>query len=96
MDLIFTDEALDDLEYIHEFLQSAEVHQVDEIVGNIIATTRQLLIFPKSGRPVRKSDLWGDVRDFFGRRYCFRYALFGGHIYILRIWHQRENERNET
>lgn len=95
MKLIFTDEALDDLEYIHDFLIAAGVVQVGEIEDRIITSAKRLLDFPKLGIKVHSSLQWGDVRDFFPDHYCLRYAYYQGDVYILRIWHQRENERNE-
>lgn len=57
-------------------------------------STERLAVFPKSGVPVHISSEWGEVRDFFSKGYCFRYAIYRGDIRILRVWHQKENERN--
>jgi len=94
MQLIFTDEALNDLEYIHDFLIKAGVVEVDEIKDRLISSAKRLLDFPKLGITVHSSARWGDVRDLFSEHYCLRYTFYQGDVYILRIWHQKENERN--
>lgn len=94
MKLIFMDEALDDIEYICEFLVEAGERKTDDIRYRIISSTGRLMDFPKLGVKVHQSCEWGDVRDFFSGHYCLRYAFYKGVIYILRVWHQKENERN--
>lgn len=94
MNLIFMDEALDDIETIRDFLAHAGAAQVDDLVGEIYNAVERLLGFPEIGVRVNNSKEWGDVRDFFSAHYCLRYACYQNALYILRVWHQKENERN--
>lgn len=94
MNLIFMDEALDDIETIRDFLAHAGATQVDGLVSEIYNAAERLVGFPEIGVRVSNSEEWGDVRDFFSVHYCLRYTCYQNVLYILRVWHQKENERN--
>lgn len=94
MNVIFMDEAMDDLHYLREFLLSSGVPGAFQIIDRVIASTEQLRAFPRMGTAVEQSPEFGDVRDLFSGQYCLRYACYSDCIYILRVWHQRENQRN--
>ena len=34
------------------------------------------------------------IRDLYIGQYCVRYLIGTDYLYILRIWHGKENERN--
>lgn len=95
MDLVFTDEAIVDLEYIHRFLIEAEVANHQHIVEDIISGADSLLVFPRLGVQVQQADTNDTVRDYYYKNFVLRYLIRTSRISILRVWHQRENERNE-
>ena len=95
MNLAFTDEAMEDLEEIRLFLIEAEVANYREIVNDLIACTEKLLIFPGLGVPVVDAPASDDIRDYFHKKHVLRYQITVDVIFVLRIWHQKENERNE-
>ena len=95
MELAFTDEAIDDLEFIHHFLLELDVINHQAIVENIIIAANKLLVFPRIGVPVQHAETLDLMRDYFYEKYVLRYLITDTHIFILRIWHQKENERNE-
>ena len=61
MNLIFMDEALDDIETIRDFLAHAGATQVEGLVGEIYNAAERLVGFPEIGVRVSNSEEWGDV-----------------------------------
>ena len=95
MDLRFTDEANNDLNHIHQFLIQVGVAHASDIMSAIIKAADNLRTFPRMGLPVAMLKQADEVRDYYYKDFCLRYLISADCIYILRIWHQRENERNE-
>lgn len=95
MKLAFTDEAIEDLEEIRLFLIEAEIANFPEIVNDLIVCTENLLIFPGLGVPVVDAPASDEIRDYVHEQYVLRYQVTVDVIFILRIWHQKENQRNE-
>ncbi|MBW6476741.1 MAG: type II toxin-antitoxin system RelE/ParE family toxin [Chromatiales bacterium] len=50
--------------------------------------------FPKIGLPVLKASDPELIRDLYISSYTVRYLIADDIIYILRIWHNKENEKN--
>lgn len=94
MRLEFTEEASNDLEYIQTFLIDANVSNYQVIVADIIEAADNLLFFPRIGLKVAIAASPNEVRDYYHKGFCLRYLITPMCIYILRVWHQRENERN--
>jgi len=94
LELEFTEEASNDIGRIRAFLVEAGVAQYREIVADIIGATETLRFFPEIGVQVTKDTIPGETRDYFYKEYCLRYLITPMCLYILRIWHQKENERN--
>ena len=95
MDLEFTDEAIDDLEYIHHFLIEAEVVNHQEIIEEVISGAENIRVFPRSGVQVPKAESPDLLRDYYYKNFVLRYLITASRIFILRVWHQKENERNK-
>lgn len=95
MKLAFTDEAIEDLEGIRQFLMEAQAENFREVVDDIIASTENLLIFPRLGVSVINAPNPDEIRDYLYKNYVLRYQITLGVIFILRVWHQKENARNE-
>lgn len=94
MGLEFTEEASNDLEYIQTFLIDADVSNYQQIVADIIEAADNLLVFPRIGSKVANTAPPNEVRDYYHKGFCLRYLITPMCLYILRVWHQRENERN--
>lgn len=95
MKLAFTEEAIEDLEGIRQFLIEVEAASCQAIVEEIIASTENLLTFPRLGILVISTSRAEEIRDYLHKNYVFRYQITQDVIFILRVWHQRENARNE-
>ncbi len=48
------------------------------------------------GLPVNKAPDPEIIRDLYVGKYTARYLLDNFNIYILRIWHNKENEKNSS
>lgn len=94
MELEFTEEASNDLAFIRQFLIDAGVPNSQTIVEDIASAAGYLLVFPRSGVRVVASENPDLVRDYYHKNYVLRYLITPGRIYILRVWHQKENQRN--
>ncbi len=90
MELKWTSRALSDLARLHEFLAlanpQAAVHTVQSLTG---APTR-LLENPRIGEKLEEFDP-REVRRIFVGQYELRYEIQESIIYLLRLWHTRED-----
>ena len=93
MKLVYTDEAIDDLKRLREFIAvhnpSAAARFGTELVGKI----ELLPDFPKMGAPVEMAPVPDSVRDMVFGKYVVRYSVHASAIIILRVWHGLESER---
>lgn len=94
MKIEFTPESLDDLERLRQFLVDAEASYAKNMLSDIIQGLQKLQLFLRLGLPVRQAPDPNIMRDWYIGRYCVRYLIGKNVIYILRIWHGKENERN--
>jgi plasmid stabilization system protein ParE len=90
MELKWTGKALSDLERLYEFLTPANKRVAARTVQSLAAAPVRLLEYPHLGE---KLDEFGprQVRRLLVGNYELRYEIQDFTIYILRIWHTREN-----
>ncbi|UQG55893.1 type II toxin-antitoxin system RelE/ParE family toxin [Marinobacter sp. M3C] len=93
MKLVYTDEAIEDLKRLREFIvihnPSAAVRIAIELVGKI----ELLPDFPKIGTPVEMAPVPDSIRDMVFGKYVVRYSVHTSAIITLRVWHGLEGER---
>lgn len=94
MKLEFTEEASNDLERIGEFLKKSGVCNHQEIIEGLILGAENVLLFPRAGVKVSKARNPDIVRDYYYKKFCLRYLTTPTCLYVLRVWHEKENERN--
>jgi plasmid stabilization system protein ParE len=85
-----------DLERLRQFLIEAGAPYAKRMANDIIQGLQILRLFPRMGLPVQRAPDPDVIRDFYIDKYCVRYLITTEIIYILRIWHGREDERNKT
>ena len=93
MHLHFTDEAINDLQRLREFLLLKGVARTQLIVEQLIQGIEALTENPSRGVLVNEAPN-KSIRDLFINQYCVRYTSLSTAIVVLRIWRQKENERN--
>jgi plasmid stabilization system protein ParE len=90
MELKWTARALSDLERLHEFLAPASSKAAADTVRALVAAPERLLEHPRIGERLPGFGT-REVRRLLVGRYELRYELGAEAVYILRIWHTRED-----
>lgn len=90
MKLRWTSRALSDLVRLHEFLAPVNPEAAAKVVQTLTAGASRLSEQPRIGERLEPY-LPRDVRRLMIARYELRYELRDQEIYVLRIWHTREN-----
>ena len=86
--VIWTDEALSDIEEIAEFIEKDSHFYASVVVTNILSTTRKLVSFPYSGSIVpEESNKF--LREHFIYSYRVIYEIRDFSIYVLAVVHGR-------
>ena len=89
MKLQFSRAALHDLVRLREFIATHNSVAANRVANRLLRAIKGLVVTPKIGRPV--DDFSGEVREFIFGRYVVRYEVRKSVLYILRIWHGRED-----
>lgn len=90
MILRWTTSAERDLVRIHAFLATINPRAAAQVVRQLIAGAEQLIQYPQLGIKLEEF-LPRDVRRMIIGDYELRYELTDEAIYILRLWHGRED-----
>lgn len=93
MKLVYTDEAIDDLKRLREFIALHNPDAASRMGSELAGKIELLPDFPKMGAPVEMAPVSGSVRDMVFEKYIVRYSVHVSAIIILRIWHGLEGER---
>lgn len=95
MKLVYTDEAIDDLKRLREFIAVHSPLAAARIATELVGKIELLPDFPKMGAPVAMAPVPDSVRDMVFGKYVVRYSVHASAIIILRVWHGLEGERYE-
>ena len=89
MKLIFSKTAVGDLIRLREFIALNNPAAAQRIAQRLKGAIQRLVDSPQIGRPVK--NMPGEIRELIFGKYIVRYE--GGHnsLYILNIWHGKEN-----
>ncbi|MCK9466029.1 MAG: type II toxin-antitoxin system RelE/ParE family toxin [Thiopseudomonas sp.] len=93
MKLAYTDEAIDDLKRLREFVAMHNPSAAARIATELVGKIELLPEFPKMGTPVEMAPVPDSIRDMVFGKYVVRYSLHASAIIILRVWHGLEGER---
>ena len=90
MKLAWTRKALFDLARLHEFLATINPQAAARTVQSLTAAPARLLENPRIGE---KLDEFAprEVRRILVGRYEMRYEIQESTLYVLRLWHTRED-----
>jgi plasmid stabilization system protein ParE len=90
MELKWTSKALSDLSRLYEFLALANKLAAGRVVQALTQAPVSLLTNPRIGEQLFQ---FGprEVRRIVIGEYEVRYEIVDSNIYILRLWHSREN-----
>ncbi len=90
MKLQWTTSANQDLVRLHAFLHPLNPLAAIQIVQQLVAAAEQLLTYPQLGERLVEF-LPRNVRRLIVGDYEMRYELADTAIFVLRLWHGREN-----
>jgi plasmid stabilization system protein ParE len=90
MDLKWTSKALSDLARLYEFLAPVNTPAATRIVRALTAAPTGLLVNPRIGEKLEEFEP-REVRRILVGRYEVRYEIQKSTIYVLRLWHTRED-----
>jgi plasmid stabilization system protein ParE len=90
MQLKWSGKALADLTRLHEFLAPVSQRAAVQVVQSLVAAPVRLLEHPRLGEKLEEFEP-REVRRLLVGRYEMRYEIQNSTIYVLRLWHTREN-----
>lgn len=90
MELKWTSKALSDLVRLYEFLSPLNKPAAASTVQSLTAAPTKLLAQPRIGEKLEEFDP-REVRRILVGHYEMRYEIQHSTIYILRLWHTRED-----
>jgi plasmid stabilization system protein ParE len=90
--LVYTDDAIEDLMRLREFIAVHNPSVAARIAAELVSKIELLTDFPKLGTPVELAPLPETVRDMVFGKYIVRYSIHPSTIIILRIWHGLEDK----
>jgi len=90
MDLLWTGKALSDLARLYEFLAPVNQPAAARIVQSLTAAPARLLVNPRIGERLEEFAP-REVRWILVGPYEMRYEIEESIIYVLRLWHTRED-----
>ncbi|QEE21021.1 type II toxin-antitoxin system RelE/ParE family toxin [Youhaiella tibetensis] len=90
MRLRWTSAAQGDLARLHEFLKTDSPGAAARVVQMLVAAPEQLLKAPRLGQRLEEFSP-REVRRIIVGRYEMRYEVADQAVFILRIWHTRED-----
>ena len=93
MKLVYTDEAIEDLKRLREFIAAHNPSVAGKIAAEPVGKIELLPDFPKLGTPVEMAPVPDSIRDMAFGKYVVRYSVHVSAIIILRVWHELEGER---
>lgn len=90
MDLKWTSKALGDLSRLYDFLATANPAAAAKVVQQLATAQEVLLVNPRLGERLEEFAA-RNVRRLLVGRYEVRYEITDATIYLLRLWHTRED-----
>jgi len=90
----YSAESINDLQRLVKFLENKNLYAARRAAIDIQEGVARLKEFPQIGLPVQKAENPEQLRDYYLGDYTVRYLITDDVIYILRIWHGKENEKN--
>ena len=90
MNLLYSEEAIQDLIRLRKFIEIENPLAAQRAAASIKKGISQLKEFPRLGAKVGAAPDPDVVRDLIIGNYLARYLITEQVIYILRIWHHKE------
>lgn len=89
MKLIFSRAAVHDLVRLRDFIAQHSPEAAQRVAQRLGGAIQGMMDTPQMGRPV--ADMSGEIRELIFGKYVVRYEVRQQSLYILRIWHGKED-----
>ena len=90
MDLVWTDASLSDLDRIYRHLEPVNPQAAARTTRLLAAAPKRLLEFPRIGTRLREFEP-REIHRIIVDDYEIRYEIMQDTIFVLRVWHARED-----
>ncbi len=90
MKIEYSPESVHDLTRLREFIAIKNPPAAKRIAMELLAGIKKLGQFPLLGQEVKIAES-DQIRDLIIEDFIIRYLISKEIIYILRVWHQKEN-----
>jgi len=90
MKIIYSQEAIADLIRLRKFIAIKNPQAAQKVAKSIRKGISQLKTFPYLGIEVEQAPNPEMIRDLIIGNYIARYLIHAKQIYILRVWHHKE------
>lgn len=87
MKLVYTDEAIEDLKRLREYIEIHNSSAAAKIARELVGKIELLLNFPRIGTSIEMTPVADSIRDMVFGKYVVRYSVHTSAIIILRVWH---------
>ena len=94
MKINYSPESIRGLVRLREFIEQRNPLAAHRIANAILEGIKKLKVFPNMGLPVGRAPDPKVIRDLYVGKYTIRYLVSNESIYILRIWHGMETEKD--
>ena len=91
MKIKYAKEAVSDLIRLRAFIEAKNPEAAARISRELLNGIKNLSQFPEIGVGVEQAPDSKIMRDFYIMDYHVRYLVLQNTLFILRIWHQKEN-----
>ncbi len=90
MELKWTSKALSDLARLYDFLAPVNKAAAADTIQKLVSAPSELMANPRIGEQLDEFEP-REVRRILVGHYEMRYEIHGSKIYVLRLWHTRED-----
>lgn len=90
MRLVYSEQAVADLERLRVFIAQHSPEAASRIGGELVERIEHLKLFPEMGRRVEQAPDPDTVRDAIFGNHVVRYVFYRQTVAILRVWHHYE------
>ena len=96
MKLVYSEEAVADLERLRKFIADHNPSAASRIAHELVERIEYLQKFPELGRRVEEATDPESIRDAIFGKYVVRYLFHGKTVAVLRVWHQLESRASAS
>ena len=88
--VIWSDKAVSDLKQIHTYISQDSIETANQVIEKILDKTRQLELFPESGRKIPELKELSRYRELTVNPYRVQYRIEHETVFIHQIIHSKQ------